>query len=347
MKVLMVGPDSTSKGGISTVIHNFKKNYNNPKVEITYFSTWKEGSLLYRIVYSISMIVRFIYTLITKKTDIVHIHLAQNGSFYRKAIIVVISKMLNKRVLLHSHASKFDDFYNNQSSLIKKYISFIFNLSDTLIVLGDNWKEFYSEITSTSIKIIYNAVPNNFEARYDVESNLIVTLGRIGERKGSYDMLKVCQKILLINPSLRFEIYGDGEIEKVQRVIDENKIDNVTLMGWITEEEKKRLFNKAALHILPSYHEGMPMSILETMSAGIPNISTNVGEIPYVIDNEIDGLVISPGDVNKLVESIITIMKDKNKRVDMSGHARTKIDSKFSLKTYFDSWEAIYFNQGD
>lgn len=347
MKVLMVGPDSSSKGGISTVISNFKKYYNNPEIEISYFSTWKEGSIVYRVIYSIIMIFRFLLMLLFKKPDLIHIHLAQNGSFYRKSIIIIISKLFNKRVVVHSHASKFDEFYKGQSLFIKRYITLIFNLSDTLVVLGDNWKRFYSEITSTSIKIVYNAVPAYSEMEYNPENNLIVMLGRVGERKGSYDLLKVCYEISSINPSLKFELYGDGENEKAQQFIDQNKINNVRLMGWIGENDKETLLNKTALHVLPSYHEGMPMSILETMAAGIPNISTDVGEISYVIDDGITGYLISPGDTLNLKNKILNIMEDEILRVKMSDQARKKIENTFSLKSYFKSWEAIYYGQGD
>ena len=110
-------------------------------------------------------------------------------------------------------------------------------------------------------------------------------------------------------------IGGDGEIEKVQQYIIDNKLDNVAeYIGWISGEEKTKLLNEVDVFVLPSYNEGLPISILEAMSYNLPIISTKVGGIPEVLKNEYNGYLINPGDLIALENAISALIDNPSKR---------------------------------
>lgn len=81
--------------------------------------------------------------------------------------------------------------------------------------------------------------------------------------------------------------------------------------GWLDKSKQNEVFSNIALNVLPSYNEGLPMSILETMAYGIPNISTRVAAIPEVISDK-NGYLIYTGDKKALKEAILESFK-KNK----------------------------------
>ena len=96
------------------------------------------------------------------------------------------------------------------------------------------------------------------------------------------------------------------------------------------------------LHILPSYREVLPMSILETMAYGIPNISTRIASIPEVIEDGVNGFLIEPGDLEALKEKILTLSTDTLLRLKFSQAAYEKTAAKFSLSSNIAALEKIF-----
>ena len=80
----------------------------------------------------------------------------------------------------------------------------------------------------------------------------------------------------------------------------------------------------------------MPMSVIEAMAAGLPVITTRVGGIPELIDDEIEGLLFEPGDVAALAQKILILANDKNTRLEMGKRARQRVDEQMSFSKYVE-----------
>lgn len=342
MNVLMVGPSRNSMGGIATVIKNFSEYFKEEDIKIFYFESWKEGSLLIRFLRTIFGNLSLIYSIKKNKIDIVHIHVAQKGSFYRKSIILFICKLLNVKTIFHIHGSHFDKFYNEGSMRLKSIITYVLNSCDKIIVLSEEWEDFISEITNKQVLVMHNAV--YVEAKsYNNKGNKITFLGRLGKRKGIYDLLSIVNQINLKDNGIKLYLCGDGDIEKVKDYIEKLHLqENVIVTGWINSEEKEEILKDTIINILPSYHEGMPMAILETMAKGIPNISTNVGGITRVIKNLENGIVNNPGDNNSLRDSINMLINNEDFREKLSNNAYSKIQQEYSIDSYNKKISDIY-----
>ncbi|MGH1647499.1 glycosyltransferase family 4 protein [Enterococcus gilvus] len=336
MNILMIGPNRQSKGGMATVINNFYQ-YNN-KNSIYHLDSWKEKRRFFE---GLQAFIRIRKIIKRKKIDIVHFHVAQKGSFYRKSFLASIVPRESK-VIFHMHASQFDYFYNQSSSIEKQLIKKILNSLDGIVVLSPEWAEFYQKITNTPLKIIENAVIVPPQNDYSSAGKFIVTFGRLGKRKGTYDLLEVAQRINKSFPDVVFVLFGDGEIEKIQNVIQQKRISNVRIGGWIGKKNQKRIFKKTILHFLPSYNEGLPMAVLETMANGIPNITSNVGGIPQVIQNGKNGFFTAPGDVEGFVSAIETFLGDIKMRNKFSIESQKKVLNDFSQEKYFIKWDNFY-----
>ena len=96
------------------------------------------------------------------------------------------------------------------------------------------------------------------------------------------------------------------------------------------------------LNVLPSYNEGLPMTILETMAYGIPNISTRIASIPEVITDSENGYLITPGDIEALESRLLTLIEDKMKREQFSQKSYLLIKTNLSLPYAIDSLTEIY-----
>lgn len=341
MRILMIGPDRSAKGGIATVIANFKAHFASDKHTIQYFTTWQEGSFFSRLQTTIRAFVHIKKRVREEKIDITHIHMAQQGSFYRKSLLLLLIKK-QCRVVLHIHASQFDTFYSSSSPLVKRYIRWILNKPNQIVALSEEWETFYKELTQAPIKVIENAVKMPLSRSYDSQAKHIIAFGRVGKRKGSYDILKIAQNIERDFPDIRFYLYGDGDTAEVAAQIEKEGIGNVVLGGWVRDGMKEKIMQDSVLHALPSYHEGLPMAILETMSYGVPNISTHVGGIPQVIQDNQNGLLIEAGDTAQLEAKIKTFLTDESQRERLSRAARATIENRFAIEAYQKKWEQLY-----
>lgn len=332
----MIGPNSNSKGGIATVIGNFKEHYAGHKVY--YLDTWNETHKFREGIRAFWNIRKQIKQ---KKIDIAHFHVAQKGSFFRKALL---AKRIRKEcpVIFHMHASQFDTFYEKANPHVQKWIRNILDNVDGIVVLSKEWETYYKKVTKTRIIVIENAVCVPEAPIYNKNAKQIVTFGRIGKRKGSYDILKVAKQIGHTFPEIEFVLYGDGEISQLEAEIQEKKLQNMRVGGWITAEKKEEVMRNTVLHLLPSYHEGLPMAILETMAEGVPNLASNVGGIPQVVYDEQNGYVIEPADINTMVRKLTSFLANQKKRDELSNNAFRTIQENFSLDNYFEKWNQFY-----
>ena len=330
----MVGPSRKVNGGMTTVVNNYFKSDLKNKIDLKYISTTIDVNILIKLLYNFISYIKIIICLIISKVDIVHIHMASRGSFYRKSIIVKLSKLFNKKVIIHLHGAEFEAFYESESNdKAKKYIRSIFEQADKVIVLSSKWREILDKWFQCNIEILNNAIFLNPENIYNTNSNNIVMLGRLEERKGTYDLLNVVKPITNQFNNIKFLLAGDGDLQKLKLKIKSLGIEeDVNVLGWINEKERDEILRNSLIYVLPSYNEGMPMSVLEAMSYGVPTISTTVGGIPDIIDSNVNGYLINPGNVKDLEEKIKLLINNKDLREKISINGYIKIRDKFNME---------------
>jgi glycosyltransferase involved in cell wall biosynthesis len=343
-KILVVGSSLKDMGGIVTVIRNIEQSNLTEQYELTRVETYIMGSVLARLHIFLVGLIRYLYQLLWHRPDIVHIHMSNGGSFYRKSIMVMIGKIVRVPIVLHIHAASFDDFYNH-NWFQKRYCQFILNSVDLLVVLSQEWKTYFSTIVPhKKIEILYNGV-FKMEEQFS-RTNATPTclfLGRLGERKGVYDLLLAIKKLKEKGVESKFLLAGDGEITEVkQRIKDYHIEDMVEVLGWIHVHEKERLLRKADMLVLPSYNEGLPMAILEAMNFSLPVISTYVGGIPELIQHGENGYLIEPGDIEGLAKSLEMLINDQNAIVQMGEKNRKLIHNQFDINMLMNQLSHMY-----
>lgn len=219
------------------------------------------------------------------------------------------------------------------------------NKADKVLILGKYWEDFIAGIMNdkSKIQVLYNAVEVPEKNNYNCDAANMLFLGVVGQRKGVYDLLQaVKQADEKLPKKVQLMIYGPDYEGRIESVISElNLSDRVKYMGWLTADKKPEVFGNTAVNILPSYNEGLPMTILETMAAGIPNISTNVAAIPEAV-NEDNGVIITPGDINHLVSAVTQLMNDREIRQKKSSAAYDYAEKYFSLENHIKQLLCVY-----
>lgn len=333
VNVLMCGSDLSVKGGMVTVVKNYLEYSKWDEFQINYLPTHIEKGKLSELFYFSKAYVKILYLMISGKIDIAYLHTSERGSVYRKIIIAKTMKLFGIPVVLHHHGAEFEKFYSGLSAMKKRIVNNALAIVDVNIVLS---KLLVNMITSkapdASVFTLYNSVPVS-ENQYNKNGDKILFLGRLGERKGTYDLIKAISLLdNKIDSKYKFILCGDGDVEKVNEIIKRNHISHrIEYIGWADQAKKNEFFKDVIINVLPSYNEGLPMTILETMAYGIPNISTRIASIPEVIDDEKNGYLITPGDINGLTERIQRLIEDEELRIKFSDCAYKTIKSEFSM----------------
>ena len=330
LKVLMIGPARDVKGGMTTVVDNYYKYGLDKEINLKYIETINDKGKLSKFIMEKIGKIKFYKNI--NKYDIVHIHMASRRSSFRKGKFARIAKKKGKKVILHIHGAEYKKFYNECNNNQKKYVRKTLNIADKIIVLSEEWKEYFDNLVDnkTKVVVIYNSIviPEDFEK--NVNTQKLLFLGRIGHRKGIYDLIDVIEKLILIYPNLKL-------------YIDEKQLnDNVKYIGWVDESKKEKYLKESSFYILPSYNEGMPMSVLEGMAYKNITISTNVGGIPRVIKNNENGIIIEPGDKEKLFSELNSLLMDEEKRELLSFNARKRIEDKFNISSIIKKLMEMY-----
>ena len=216
---------------------------------------------------------------------------------------------------------------------------------DRILILGEYWHPFINALVEEKqkVKVLYNAVPVPETNRYQANAGNLLFLGEVGERKGAYDLLDAIKIIdQQLDGDCQLFLYGtnpDGDI--INRIEKQNLQHRVLYMGWADPTQFERIFAGIAINVLPSYHEGLPMTILETMAHGIPNITTDIAAIPEVVNRE-NGVLLHPGDTKRLAQAIVDLLQDEDVRKAKSEDAYQTVKKAFSTEHHMQEVIKIY-----
>lgn len=346
--ILVVGPEfKNHRGGVGAVISSHQKYFN----KFHFFCTYNYLSRNLQPFYSLYRIFYFpIYLLMRPGIKIVHIHGASYGSFYRKYLIFLASKyLLGRKVIYHMHGGQFHTFYENSPFLIKKCIRHFIDNADMMLCLSKQWfKYFNTTFQPKRLEVLPNFVepvsPDiKFPNRHNQKLKLLF-LGKFDKNKGIYDLIEVIKKMRTTrNGQFELRIGGNGETEEVKKIIQRNDLgEHIKYLGWISGQEKDNALAETDIFILPSYNEGLPVSILEAMSNAKPVIATNVGGIPEVVEDKKSGYLFEPGDLNGLRESIEKFMDDRSLIETLGEYGREIFENQYTSGIVIKKLEGIY-----
>lgn len=225
---------------------------------------------------------------------------------------------------------------------------------DKIIVLSKNHRREMVELkvaTPEKIEVIYNGIDiEDYKSskNRDAEDNgkiKIIEIARLHKTKGQADLIDVISKLNKTYKNLEVNLVGDGiDREKLEVKISENKLDGVVnILGF--RKDVKELINDSDIFILPSYIEGLPLSMLEAMSMNLPVIVSSIAGIPEVIENGENGYLITPGKLVEIETALENLISDKKLRVRMGNKARETVENKFNDKICYEKTKKIILGQ--
>ncbi len=301
-KVIVFGPDIKGRGGIASAIQTYIGS-DERKFNFKTINSYSTGQGKKNLAIFLKSLFSLVGMLIFRRPDLVYIHTASRGSFFRKSLVVLSCYIFRLPVILHLHGGGFKEFYHGLSSFSQYYIRFIIRASSSFVVLSAGWKTwFLNEVDNfTNIRVIKNGVKESLELSKSKDEKKIIFAGRLVKGKGLEDLFRALAELKSGGCDINLVVAGDGNVMEYKDLAVRLGVKaNVTFTGWVKRKKLDVLMRSARCLVLPSYAEGMPMCILEAFANKLPVVATTVGAIPEMLKHGEDGYLYPAGDIEQL-----------------------------------------------
>lgn len=293
----------------------------------------------------------FPLVLLKERPQVVHFAGGGFWRFWEYAIYIQLCRLCRIKTIYHWLAN-FDDWYGLSGQRSRHLIKRIMEQVDRHIVLSKLDKKCVDSISpKDNVHFLPGGISSSFITQlYDqtlpakLEEICILFIGgRDPARKGIFDILKAYSIVVRNEQNTRLILTGGGNVEDaIKKSAGKDVMPYLSFLGYVSESQKIDLYKSADMLLLPSCQEGLPYVVLEAMAAGLPVISTYVGGIPDVIEDNVNGFLIQPGDYEALAERILFLNRDQNLRKRISQANREKILKQYSEEAIIQRLGQIY-----
>ena len=371
MRVLVtVGIFPPDIGGPATFVPKIAKYFQdelNYEIEILTLSDNKNSNInddfsVKRIDRNLPIIYRWLKTIFTiyklgKNKDLIFVNglgtetTIANIFLKKKIIRKIVGDPVWERAYSKAKISEsFDEFqvknYGFSISFQKKVRSFSIKKSDIVVTPSQHLKNFILNLGfKNKIEIINNGVfiPEENTNIFTNDQINITIVSRLVSHKNIEKIIKAISD--LNSPLINLNIIGDGpELNQLQKIsLESNNKDNIIFHGKLNRDDINHIFLKSDIYIQASNYEGLPHSLLEAMSYGIPVLCTPVGECKEILGNEDRGYILDlPVSKNNIKSKIIEIIGEKNIANKKGERGKDFINENYNLTNSFNLYKNLF-----
>jgi glycosyltransferase involved in cell wall biosynthesis len=203
-----------------------------------------------------------------------------------------------------------------------------------IIRCGIDIKKYRDNKVNVKLKKQELGIPENHK--------VIGMIGCFKQQKAPLDFIKIAKELLKKRKDLFFVMIGDGELrDKIQKNIEKSKIDDkIKLLGW--RDDVKDILKLWDVSVLTSLWEGLPMSILESMAAGVPVVATMVDGTQEMIDSAYNGFLIECHNIDRFISKINILLNNKNIRDKFIKNSNLVLTGEFDKAKVIENIKNLY-----
>ena len=345
----MLGTAPQTRGGISAVIAAWRAAGLFERWPIEYVATHCDGGAAAKLLAAARGLRRFVGIVLAHRRVLVHVHCASRASFWRKCVFMAIAHAAHCPVVLHLHGGGFARFYDEECGpLRRRLVRHFLERAACVVALTEHWRTWLAQASGNpNVVCLPNPVPLEPAPARGGRRKTVLFLGRVEEGKGIPELLKAYAVLRMSVPDAELVCAGAGGIEAAMRQAQALGIaEAVRFPGWLGAEEKRAWLARAAVFVLPSRAEGLPMALLEAMAAGVPVIASAVGGIPDVVQHGVNGLLIAPGDAVDLLRALRRVLRDPQLAARLGAAGRETVRARHAPEHVLERLGEVYAGFG-
>ena len=352
--VIIVSPSlDTAKNvsGISAVTHFIISN--NSECDYVHFELGRKDNERRGLLRLFSLIKSYIgwRRLMSKEPEaIVHYNFPlSKASIIRDPLFMYEALRSGHPMLVHIHGGVFLTHYDGVPWFIKLTLRKVFAWKAPFVVLGENEKHIVEErFKANRVVSLPNCVDLTdaiaYQRAFNKDKPLVLGyIGRIAETKGMEYLLQACVQLKRRGVPFIMRLAGAEEVKDYFLPLFDSYLGaRFVYSGVVSGEGKNGFLRSLDVFVLPSFFEGLPMSLLECMSYGAVPVTTEVGSIGEVVKNGENGLIIKDHNVDSIVEAVTQLDANRNLLEQLGSMARDTIFKKFNPQTYISELNHLY-----
>ena len=353
--VFVLGPDRAAVSGVSTHVNLLLGSRLADEYELVHFQVGSEGRTegaaarwlrLLASPFSLALAIVF------RHVSVVHINTSLNPrAYWRDLAYLFVAKCLGARVLYQVHGGELPEKFFAKSRLLTSFLRMTLRVPDAVVVLAQCELESYRKFVPSQDVVVF---PNGIDCRpfdgvptvrsFPDQPLRLLYIGRLAREKGVYEMLQGMRLALEMGVEARLIVAGSGaELPRLRRYSQALGLGSrVCFAGPVFGGDKVKLLGGCDLFMLPSYSEGLPYALLESMAAGIPVIATPVGAIPDVVANGTHGVLVPVRDGKAIAEALAALCLDRERISWMSRACRRRIRAAYSIERVAAEFSQVY-----
>ncbi len=298
------------------------------------------------------------------RPQIVHTHMAKAGTLGRLAAAIynrTTGRGAPARVVHTYHGHVLEGYFGSPAAAFFTWTERqLARLTDRIVAISPQIRTELVEEFRIGRSEQYRVVPLGFdldallaiddEARRQArialaipaEAHVVTTVGRLTAIKQHRLFLEAARHIASRDPAALFLIVGDGELRaELERFAREAAVaDRTRFLGW--RRDLATIYAATDVFLLTSRNEGTPVALIESLAAGVPGVSTEVGGVGDVIDSDKVGLLAPFGDARALAQHVAALLADPARRADMGAHGRRAVSARYHLDRLVNDIESLY-----
>ena len=295
---------------------------------------------------------RILRRLLRKNYDVIN---TQTRFFITSFLGLVFAKV-KKTPLVHTeHGTRHSIVANKVIDLVSRAYdhgigTLIVKSATRNIGVSEAACEFLKHLGATDTQLIYNGIDTtifrkkdaNYRQKLGISNNalLITFVGRLIYAKGVQDLISVFPKIKETIPDAKLLIVGDGPYRaNLENMACQNDCSADTVfLGQKNQDELIDILSATDIFVNPSYSEGLPTSVMEAASVGLPIIATDVGGTREIIADYESGMLVKIKDVEQIERKLRELFASTELRTELGSNARISVNKKFDWDKITDRW---------